>query len=134
MKRRLQKVFVTAILLGALLGSILGIRGLNQAMTRAHNLYRVDTAGSQLESDLEFETQESRRAFVYALAVSDPNDQLPYVTKARDASLRVDQSVNQIKMLGVPEITGKVKDFERLWTQYDEARDDIMALILVGSS
>ena len=134
MKRRLQKVFVTAILLGALLGSVLGIRGLNQAMTRANNLYRVDTAGSQMESDLEFETQESRRAFVYALAVSDPNDQLPYVVKAREASQRVEKSVNQLGMLGVPDITRNVEDFERVWTRYDEARDDIMALILVGNS
>ncbi len=134
MKQRLRKVFVTAILLAAVLGSVLGIRGLNQAMTRANNLYRVDTAGSQMESDLEFETQESRRAFVYALAVSDPNDQLPYVVKAREASQHVDQSVNRLRLLGVPEITGNVEDFERVWTRYDEARDDIMALILVGNS
>ena len=56
-----RRVFVAAMVLGAILGSILGIHGLNQAVMRARDLYRVDTAGSQMESDLEYETEESRR-------------------------------------------------------------------------
>ncbi len=32
-----------------------------------------------------------------------------------------------------PEITRNVEDFERAWTKYDDARDDIMSLILVGN-
>jgi diguanylate cyclase (GGDEF)-like protein len=132
MKQPLRKIFVTAIVLGAVLGSALGTRGLNQAVTRARDLYRVDTAGSQMESDLEYETQESRRAFLYALAVTDPNDQLPYVAAARQASQRVDNAANRLRMLRAPEITRNVEDFERAWTKYDEARDDIMSLILVG--
>jgi len=129
-----RRVFVAAIVLGAFLGSILGIRGLNQAVIRARDLYRVDTAGSQMESDLEYETEESRRAFLYALAVTDPNDQLPYVSAARRASQRVDQAVDRLRALGVPEISADVESFERTWKKYDQARDEIMALILEGNS
>jgi len=117
---------------GAFLGSSFGIRGLNQALTSTRDLYRVDTSGSQMESDLEYETEESRRAFLYALAVTDPNDQLPYVVEARQASQRVEQALNRLRALGVPEISTEVERFESAWTKYDEVRDDIMALILEG--
>jgi len=120
--------------LGALAGSVLGTRALNQAVSSTRDLYRVDTSGSQIESDLEYETQESRRAFLYALAVTDPNDQLPYVVAARAASQRVQDALNQLRKLGVPSITRNVQDFERSWNKYDETRDDIMALILVGNA
>jgi diguanylate cyclase (GGDEF)-like protein len=129
----LRRVFVAVIVLAAILGSVLATHGLNQAAISTQDLYRVDTAGSQMESDLEYETQESRRAFLYALAVTDPNDQLPYVAAARQASERVEQAANRLRMLGVPEISTDVENFERTWKQYDQVRDDIMALILVGN-
>ena len=134
MKLWFRRVFLTAMILGSILGSVLGARALNQAVIRARDLYRVDTVGSQMESDLEYETQESRRAFLYALAVTDPNDQLPYVVAARAASQRVDQAVNRLRALGVPEISADVENFERTWKKYDQARDEIMALILVGNA
>src|SRR5271166_4997132 len=120
----LRRVFLAAMILGAILASLLGARALNQAVVRARDLYRVDTGGSQMESGLEYETQECRRAFVYALAVTDPNDQLPYVAEARAASGRVQEELNRLRMLGVPKITGNVEEFERAWKKYDEARDD----------
>jgi hypothetical protein len=134
MKHWLRKVFVAVIVLGAILGSILGTHGLNQALISTRNLYQVDTAGLQMESDLEYEAQESRRAFLYALVMTDPNDQLPYVLAARGASQRVEQALNQLRTLGVPEITRNVASFERTWKKYDQARDEIMALILEGNS
>jgi diguanylate cyclase (GGDEF)-like protein len=129
-----RRVFVAVIVLGALLGSVLGIHGLNQAVISTRDLYRVDTAGSQMESDLEYETEESRRAFIYALAVADPNDQLPYVAAAREASQRVGQAANRLRALGVPEISSDVEAFDGAWKKYDQARDEIMALILEGNS
>jgi diguanylate cyclase (GGDEF)-like protein len=134
MKPWFRRVLLTAMILGAILSSVFGTRALNQAVISTRDLYRVDTAGSQMESDLEYETQESRRAFLYALAVTDPNDQLPYVVAARQASQRVDQVLNQLRALGIPEITRNVEDFEHAWNKYDRARDEIMALILVGNS
>ena len=87
-----------------------------------------------MESDLEFETQESRRAFLYALAVTDPNDQLPYVVAARQASQRVDQARGPAASAGRPgDHPRDVENFERAWSKYDQARDEIMALILEGT-
>jgi diguanylate cyclase (GGDEF)-like protein len=134
MKRWFRRVLWALIVLGAILGSFLGTRGLNQAVISTRDLYRVDTAGSQMESDLEYETEESRRAFIYALVVTDPNDQLPYVVAARGASQRVDQAVNRLRGLGVAEISSDVESFELTWNKYDQARDDIMALILEGNA
>jgi hypothetical protein len=105
MKHWTWRAFLMGIILGAILGSVLGARALREAVVRARDLYRVDTEGSQMESDLEFETQESRRAFLYALAVTDPNDQLPYVVSARGASRRVGEALNRLRLLGVPDIT-----------------------------
>ena len=134
MKLWFRRVFITVFVVGAFLGSFLGIRGLNQALRSTRDLYRVDVAGSQMESDLEYETEESRRAFLYALAVTDPNDQLPYVVAARQASQRVEEALNRLRALGVPEISTEVERFEGAWTKYDEVRDNIMALILEGHS
>jgi len=133
MKQWSRRVFVSAIVLGAILGSFLGIRGLNLAVISTRDFYRVDTAGSQMESDLEYDTQESRRAFLYALAVTDPNDQLPYVLEARQASQRVEESLNRLRALGVPQISADVENFERTWKKYDEERDEIIAIILEGN-
>jgi diguanylate cyclase (GGDEF)-like protein len=134
MKLWVRRMSLTVITLGAIVGSVFGAHELKQALISTRDLYRVDTAGSQLESDLEFETQESRRAFLCALVVTDPNDQLPYVLEARQASLHVDQAADQLRGLGVPEITRDVASFERTWNKYDHARDEIMALILAGNS
>src|ERR1700735_1684933 len=100
----LRRVFVAVIVLGAILGSFLGTRGLNQAVISTRDLYRVDTAGPQMESDLEYETEGSRGAFLYALAGREPTDHLPYVAAARGASQRVEQAANRLRALGVPEI------------------------------
>jgi len=125
---------MTVFIVGAILGSLLGARALHEALTRTRDLYRVDTAGSQIEGDLEYETQESRRAFLYALAVTDPNDQLPFVLAARQASQGVDQISNRLRGLGVSEITRDVEDFDHAWNQYGQVRDEVMALILEGHS
>jgi diguanylate cyclase (GGDEF)-like protein len=134
MTRSFQSGFFRVTILGAILGSALGTRELKQAVVSVRHLYRVDTSGSQMESDLEYETQESRRAFLYALALTDPNQQLPYVAEARRASLHVDQAVGRLRALDAPEIAFNVEAFERSWKMYDRIRDEIMALILVGDA
>jgi hypothetical protein len=96
MKHWNRRLSLSAITVAAILASISGARTLNQAVIRARELYEVDTTGSQMEGDLEFDTQESRRAFLYALAVTDPNDQLPYVAAARRASDRVEAGLNRL--------------------------------------
>ena len=134
MNRLSKHALVVALALASVLGSVLGTRALRQAMTRSQDLYRVDTAGSQIESDLEFEIQESRRAFLYALATTDPNEQLPYIDEAREASQRVLNALGRLRGLSAPELDSPLTDFERSWEDYRKVRNEIIAHVLEGDT
>ena len=134
MNRLLKRGLVLIPALAGILGSILGTRALQQAMITCQNLYRVDNAGSQIESDLEFDTQESRRAFLYALSTQDPNEQLPYIDQAREASQRVVYSVRHLRLLNVPAMEAYIKEFERSWGGYSTVRNEIIASVLEGDA
>ncbi len=134
MSHSVKRGLVIALSLAGIAASILTARALKQAITMSEDLYRVDTTGLQAESALEYETQESRRAFLYALAITDPNDQLPYIDQARVASERVHDEVRRLDALGAPEIAGCLRDFERSWQLYGQARDEIVAHILEGNT
>jgi diguanylate cyclase (GGDEF)-like protein len=128
-----KPAYIAAIGLAGVLGSILGLRALQQAAVESKDLYRIDMAGSQIESDLEYQTQESRRAFLYALALSDPNDQLPYIDTAREASRHVGQLVQKLRQLQTPEIHVVLDGFDKSWLSYEKTRDEIVALVLEGA-
>ena len=132
MKRLLKPASVILLALAGVHGSVLGGRALKQAAARTQDLYRIDTVGSQIEGRLEYETQESRRAFLYALAISDPNGQLPYIDQARAASTRVQQAVQQLRGLRAREIDPYLNQFESSWEGYSRVRDEIVAFVLEG--
>src|SRR5271156_3979267 len=127
MNQVLRRALWVAPALAGILASVLGARALKQAMSTCQSLYLVDNAGSQIESELEFETQESRREFLYAMATADPNEQLPYIDQARAASDRVGNLAHRIRSLGVPEIGQWVDGFKLSWEKYGAARDEIVA-------
>jgi len=126
--------FFAGLVAAAISGSLLGARALRHTITHCRNLYRVDTVGSQIESELEFETQESRRAFLYALATTDPNEQLPCIDESREAGLSVGAAARRFRQLGVPELAAWVNEFEASWKEYTSARDEIIADILEGDT
>ncbi len=134
MKITPQRALVGLIALAGLAGSLFTAHTLRQAIARAQDLYRIDTVGSQLEGQLEYQTQESRRAFLYALAISDPNDQLPYIDAAREASVDVQQLITQVRALGTPALAQGINQFEASWNQYRQERDQILARILEGDA
>ena len=134
MKRLLKPAFVMALTLAGIYGSVLGARALKQAIARSQDLYRIDTVGSQIEGRLEYETQESRRAFLYALAIADPNEQLPYIDQARAASTQVQAAIQQLRALGAGEFDIQVNEFENSWEAYGRARDEIVADVLQGDT
>jgi hypothetical protein len=126
-----------AVALLALVGitaSILVARALKQARAGSQNLYRVDTAGSQIESDLESETQESRRAFLYALAGHDPKEQISSIDQARAAGNRVLDGIARLRALNAPEIDAGIAGFGRAWDEYRAVRDPAIVLALRGES
>ena len=128
-----KHVLVAVLALAALLASILGTRSLQQAITGCRDLYRVDTIGSQIESDLEYQAQESRRSFFYALAITDPNDQLPYLYEGHAASVQLAEAIERLRHLA-PDMTGFADEFERVWRVYESARDEIVARLLEGDT
>ncbi len=132
MKSLMQRVSIGAIVIAGVLGSVAGSQYLSRAVKACGDLYRVDIVGSQIESDLEYETQESRRAFLYALAISDPNQQLPYINTARQASAGVRSAVAQFRKLDAADLREPLNAFVRSWSAYEAARDQIVADILLG--
>ena len=124
---------VGTLALAGLLASILATRSLQQAITGCQDLYRVDTIGSQIESDLEYQAQESRRSFFYALAITDPNDQLPYLYEGHAASVQLAEAIERLRHLA-PDMTGFADEFERVWRVYESARDEIVARLLEGDT
>ncbi len=135
MKRWLPLLPFVALALDGLVGTATGVVELRRAVNRSRDLYRLDTVGSQIESELEFQAQESRRAFLYALAVTDPNQQLPYVDAAREADGNVRETIGQFRQLNAPEdIARPVQDFEQSWSRYSRTRDAVMASILIGEA
>lgn len=128
-----KHALVGALALAGLLASILGVRSLDQAITGCRNLYRVDTIGSQIESDMEYQAQESRRSFFYALAITDPNDQLPYLYEGHAASRQLAEATKRLRQLA-PDLSGFAERFERAWGVYETARDDIVARLLEGDT
>lgn len=126
-----KHVLVEALALAGLLASVLGTRSLQQAITGCRDLYRVDTIGSQIESDMEYQAQESRRSFFYALAITDPNDQLPYLYQGHAASIQLADAIERLRHLA-PDMTGFADGFERVWRVYERERDEIVARLLEG--
>ena len=133
MRRRLGVLPFLALAAAGLWGSAVGVIELRHAVSRAQALYQLDTVGSQIESDLEFQTQESRRAFLYALALIDPNEQLPFVDAAREAGRAVHDTLENFRRLNPPEsIARSLRDFQKSWDSYTQTRDAVVAAILTG--
>jgi diguanylate cyclase (GGDEF)-like protein len=131
MKSRFRLGFLCLLGLAGLAGSAAGVMQLRNAMSRSQDLYRIDTVASHVESDLEFYIQESRRAFLYALSMADPNQQLPYVDAAREAADRVNQNIARIRDLHTTRETAfNLQQFETAWDAYGKFRDEIVARIL----
>ncbi len=124
-----------ALAVDGLVGSATGVVELERAVTRSQNLYRLDTVGSQIEGDLEFETQESRRASLYALAVTDPNQQLPFIDASREADRKVRETIERFAELHAPEDMARpMHEFETSWARNARTRDQVIASILTGDA
>ena len=124
-----RNILIGAIAVAGIGGSFSGGRALRQAMISAQNLYRIDTIGSQIESAIEFQTQESRRAFLYALAIGDRNEQLRFIDESKVAG-RVEDAVDRLRQLGMPDLAKPIDTFETSWQRYALVRDEIVAKIL----
>jgi diguanylate cyclase (GGDEF)-like protein len=114
-------------------GSLVGLIELRQAVSESRQLYRLDTVGLQIESDLEFQTQESRRSLLSALAVAGPGKPFLSADSARVTDEQVRDAIGRFRQIDAPPaLTESIQDFEASWSAYARMRDDVAAAIRSG--
>ena len=130
MRRWLPSLALTAMALAGIWGALIGLIELRQAVSESQDLYRVDTVGSRVESDLEFQIQDSRRAFLSSLAIANSQHPLSAASlgpkdDSLEASRRVTGMIQRLRQLDAPPaVSQTIQDFETSWAAYTRTRDD----------
>jgi diguanylate cyclase (GGDEF)-like protein/PAS domain S-box-containing protein len=120
---------VTLLGLGALL-----VRDVRSAHEEARRMYAGSVRGLDVIGELEYQTQEARRAVLYALTTNDSNLQVEYADRSRQADAVVGEllathtSLNQTGRAGAA-----ASRFQADWRSYLQVRDEVVASILEGS-
>jgi len=111
------------------------IRDLQTASREAQEVYAGSVHGLQRIGELQYDTQETRRATLYALTTSDSNLQVEYADQTRAADQHVKDGIaeyrRQAKQPAEIALAGRLA---RDWTNYLNVRDEILASILEGST
>jgi signal transduction histidine kinase len=111
------------------------IRDMQLADDEAQNMYTRSVSGLQRIGDLQYDAQETRRATLYALTTSDSNLQIEYADQSRDADRRVKEGIVEYTRQAVqPTEIALANRLMRDWTNYLSVRDEVLALILEGST
>jgi signal transduction histidine kinase len=111
------------------------IRDLQAANREAQDMYTGSVHGLQRIGELQYDTQETRRATLYALTTSDSNLQVEYADQSRDADRRVKEGIAEYQQQAKRPVEIAIGDrLTRDWTQYLDIRDEVLASILEGST
>jgi len=127
-------LLVLISLVVAIVGAFV-IRDLQASNTEAQVMYTGAVHGLQRIGELQYDTQETRRATLYALTTSDSNLQVEYADQSRAADQRVRDGIAEYATQA--EGPGEIKLANNLnqdWTSYLKIRDEILASILEGST
>jgi hypothetical protein len=97
------------------------VRDLRNANTEAKNIFTSSIQGLQSIGDLQYDTQETRRATLYALTTNDSNLQIIYADQSRSADQRVKDGIaeygKQAKRPSEVALAGRLKrDWNRCLT------------------
>ena len=104
---------------------------LQRADRRAHETYSVVVNRLEDIGELQYQIQETRRSVLYALTTRDVNLQVQYADQSREASARVDRTLQELLTDAGPWPTaGAAEHFARDWKGYLSVRDDVVASIL----
>src|SRR5882762_992420 len=107
---------------------------LRRAARDAEDMYAGLARGLDLIGGLQFETQEARRAMLYALTTKDANLQVRYADESRAADARVGRLIDdQTRLLDAPAAADAARRLGRDWATYLTTRDEVLASILEGS-
>ena len=109
------------------------IRDLQAANAEAQRAYSGTVHGLQRIGELQYDTQETRRATLYALTTSDSNLQVEYADQSRNADQRVKDGIAEYgSQAKRPEEIALANRLTRDWNNYLSVRDEVLASILEG--
>ncbi len=118
MRGWLPSAALAALTVAAIWGSAMGVFRLRQAVSESQDLYRLDTIGWQIESDLEFQEQQSRLASLDASRQADEN---------------VLGTLQHLRQINAPEpVNQSILDFETSWGVYAQTRGNDAFLAALG--
>jgi PAS domain S-box-containing protein len=107
---------------------------LRRTASETRDLYAGLARGLDLIGGLQYETQEARRAMLYALTTKDANLQVRYADESRAADARVARLIDeQTRLVDLPNAAETGRRLSRDWAIYLETRDEVLASILEGS-
>lgn len=110
------------------------IRDFRAANGEAQEMYTGLVHGLQRIGELQYDTQETRRATLYALTTSDSNLQVEYADQSRDADQRVKDGIAEFgRQARLPEESALAAHLAHDWASYLSVRDEVVASILEGS-
>ena len=117
--------------LGVVFVGALTLIDLQRANQRAHETYGVVVNRLQDIGELQYQIQETRRSVLYALTTRDVNLQVQYADQSREASARVDRTMQELLTDAARLPTaGAAEHFARDWKDYLSVRDEVIASIL----
>jgi signal transduction histidine kinase len=111
------------------------ISDLRTANVEAQAMYAGSVRGLRRIGELQYQSQETRRSTLYALTTNDSNLQVEYADQSREADGSVTQGI--IEYLQEAQTRGEIevgKRLQRNWAAYLSIRDEVLALILEGST
>jgi diguanylate cyclase (GGDEF)-like protein len=103
-------------------------------MKTASSLYRKRVLGLSLQGDLQYATEQSRKAYLSILAGSGRDKRSEYIARIHNADLQIRALTGKSLSLRLDpgEMEPVVREFESNWKSYAEARDAAVALTLQG--
>src|ERR1700694_4701015 len=128
----LSFILISVVLIGIGVFIVRDVRRVNQEVRQ---MYGGLAIGLDLSGELQYQTQEARRSMLYALTTADSNLQLESPDQPRAADTRVYRMIQQdIKQADTPRMAEVVQRLERDWNDYIKVRDEVIGLILEGST
>ena len=111
------------------------IRDLQSAGRKVQTMYASSVLGLRRIGNLQYEAQETRRSTLYALSTKDSNLQVEYADQSREADGRVTAGIAEcLQKSGLPREIEVARRLEGDWREYLEARNEVLASILEGST
>jgi signal transduction histidine kinase len=133
--RHSASLLIFLVCCGVAVSEVFVIRNLQAANAEAQRICSSTVRRQQQIEELQYEAQETRRATLYALITSESNLQAEYEDQPRKADQLVKDEIAELgSQAKLPEETALANRLSRDWNTYLGVRDEVLALILEGSS